>query len=263
MNRADCCGKRINNAKVFVGHKLCGVIRNPRQGAWINVNCRARGNFVKIVGAPRQYLHFCGIRVWGFGGRHVVIRRRTVRRHFGLIRGPRRGRGRLPTRTTRRRTTTRRTINRRRGPLPAPRPKRPVKVITRPGGKVVKMKRGKGGSIIKTSTRPGGKRVKVTRKRGGRTVKVTTQKGGNKVKVSKRPGKKVKKIVKPGGTKVKVTKSRHRKVKVIRKRGGEKIRVIRRPGRRIRIIRRPGGRTVRIIRRRGRRIYISKNPKSG
>ena len=67
LNRADCCGKRINNAKVFVGSKLCGVIKNPRQGSWLTVNCRAKGNFIKIVGAPKQYLHFCGIRAWGKG----------------------------------------------------------------------------------------------------------------------------------------------------------------------------------------------------
>ena len=73
LNRADCCGSRINNAKVYVGKTLCGMIKNPRQGAWLTVNCRARGNFIKIVGAPRQYLHFCGIRAWGYRG-HVVTR---------------------------------------------------------------------------------------------------------------------------------------------------------------------------------------------
>jgi hypothetical protein len=51
LNRADCCGGRINNAKVFVGNRLCGVIRNPRQGAWLNVNCRIRGAYLKIQGA--------------------------------------------------------------------------------------------------------------------------------------------------------------------------------------------------------------------
>jgi hypothetical protein len=71
LNRADCCGGRLNNAKVFVGKALCGVLRNPRQGSWVTVNCRARGTFVKIVAAPRQYLHFCGIRAWGYGGRRA------------------------------------------------------------------------------------------------------------------------------------------------------------------------------------------------
>jgi len=69
LNRADCCGKRINNAKVFVGSKLCGVVKNARQGGWITLNCRAKGSFVKVVGAPKQYLHFCGIRVWGVQGK--------------------------------------------------------------------------------------------------------------------------------------------------------------------------------------------------
>jgi len=30
LNRADCCGNRINNARVFVGNTQCGVIRRPR-----------------------------------------------------------------------------------------------------------------------------------------------------------------------------------------------------------------------------------------
>jgi hypothetical protein len=68
LNRGDCCGSRINNAKVYIGKTLCGVIRNPKQGQWLTVNCRAKGSFVKIIGAPRQYLHFCGIKVWGYGG---------------------------------------------------------------------------------------------------------------------------------------------------------------------------------------------------
>ena len=59
---------------MYVGRNLCGVIRNPRQGAWLTVNCRARGNYIKIVGAPRQYLHFCGIRAWGHGGGRRVRR---------------------------------------------------------------------------------------------------------------------------------------------------------------------------------------------
>lgn len=30
LNRADCCGGRLNKAKVYVGDKLCGTIKNAR-----------------------------------------------------------------------------------------------------------------------------------------------------------------------------------------------------------------------------------------
>jgi hypothetical protein len=32
LNRGDCCGSRLNGAKVFVGDALCGKIENPPQG---------------------------------------------------------------------------------------------------------------------------------------------------------------------------------------------------------------------------------------
>ena len=76
LNRADCCGGRINGARVMVGGHQCGVFRNPRQGAWITFNCRRRGNFVKIIGRPRQYLHFCGIKVWGVRAVGAITRTR-------------------------------------------------------------------------------------------------------------------------------------------------------------------------------------------
>ena len=32
LNRGDCCGKRLNDAKVFIGENLCGTIGTPE---WI------------------------------------------------------------------------------------------------------------------------------------------------------------------------------------------------------------------------------------
>jgi hypothetical protein len=29
LNRADCCGGRLNKAKVFIGDQLCGTIEAP------------------------------------------------------------------------------------------------------------------------------------------------------------------------------------------------------------------------------------------
>jgi hypothetical protein len=48
LNRGDCCGGRINGAKVFIGKELCGKIENPPQGGWVDVSCKASGEFVKI-----------------------------------------------------------------------------------------------------------------------------------------------------------------------------------------------------------------------
>jgi len=39
LNRGDCCGDRLKDAKVFVGDTLCGTIKKPEQGAWISVKC--------------------------------------------------------------------------------------------------------------------------------------------------------------------------------------------------------------------------------
>jgi hypothetical protein len=52
LNRGDCCAGRLNKAKVFVGETLCGTISNPPSGAWVDVNCKASGEFLKIQGAP-------------------------------------------------------------------------------------------------------------------------------------------------------------------------------------------------------------------
>ena len=41
LNRADCCGGRINNARVFVGRTQFGVIRNAKAGVWLTLNGRA------------------------------------------------------------------------------------------------------------------------------------------------------------------------------------------------------------------------------
>ena len=48
LNRGDCCGRRLNGAKVFVGQELCGTIENPPQGGWVDVSCKASGDFLKI-----------------------------------------------------------------------------------------------------------------------------------------------------------------------------------------------------------------------
>jgi hypothetical protein len=64
LNRGDCCAKRIKGAKVFVGDELCGAIEDAPSGAWISVNCKAKGSYLKIVGAPGKYLHFCGLKIW-------------------------------------------------------------------------------------------------------------------------------------------------------------------------------------------------------
>jgi len=48
LNRGDCCGKRLKGAKVFVGSELCGTINDAPGGTWIDVNCKAKGEFLKI-----------------------------------------------------------------------------------------------------------------------------------------------------------------------------------------------------------------------
>jgi len=30
LNRGDCCGKRLEGAKVFIGNDICGTISNPK-----------------------------------------------------------------------------------------------------------------------------------------------------------------------------------------------------------------------------------------
>jgi len=48
LNRGDCCGKRLNEAKVMIGDNLCGTITNAKAGEWVTVKCKANGNFLKI-----------------------------------------------------------------------------------------------------------------------------------------------------------------------------------------------------------------------
>jgi hypothetical protein len=68
LNRGDCCGKRLGGTKIFVGDELCGTIKDPKDGEWQTIKCKADGDFLKIKGAPGKYLHFCGLKVWGKGG---------------------------------------------------------------------------------------------------------------------------------------------------------------------------------------------------
>ena len=161
MNRADCCGGRINNAKVFVGSKLCGTIKNARQGAWLTLNCRARGNFIKIVGAPRQYLHFCGLRVFGRGCGKIP--KRIIRKPSGkvikIIRRPRR-----IIRVIRRPGKPKVTIIRRPGK------KRPVRII-RYRRKIVKIIRRPGRKVIRIIRRPGKLPTRIVTKPGKKPVK--------------------------------------------------------------------------------------------
>jgi len=67
LNRGDCCGNRLRGAKIYVGHKVCDTINHPKQGQWTTHDCNIKGSFIKIKGVPRQYLHFCGIKVFGSG----------------------------------------------------------------------------------------------------------------------------------------------------------------------------------------------------
>jgi len=41
LNRGDCCGKRLSEAKIFIGETLCGQIDDAPAGEWISVNCIA------------------------------------------------------------------------------------------------------------------------------------------------------------------------------------------------------------------------------
>jgi hypothetical protein len=146
LNRADCCGNRINNAKVYVGETLCGIISHPRQGAWLTVKCKATGSYIKIVGQPKQYLHFGGIRAWGYAARREVTRvSRIIFRHRPAVR-------RAVRRTVRRSAPVRRTVKRsvtrsapkptmpfgkvkrtvkKAAPKPAPKAPKPVKKVVK------------------------------------------------------------------------------------------------------------------------------------
>ena len=48
LNRGDCCGGRLKGTRVFVGDQLCGTIEDAPSGAWISVNCKAQGEFLKV-----------------------------------------------------------------------------------------------------------------------------------------------------------------------------------------------------------------------
>jgi len=48
LNRGDCCAKRLNGAKVFVGDNLCGTVKEAKLGKWITLKCKSIGNFIKI-----------------------------------------------------------------------------------------------------------------------------------------------------------------------------------------------------------------------
>jgi len=65
LNRNDDHEERLTGAKVFVGDTQFGTIIDPKKGEWSKVKNRIEGKFLKIQAAPNQYLHFCGIKVWG------------------------------------------------------------------------------------------------------------------------------------------------------------------------------------------------------
>ena len=48
LNRGDCCGGRLNGAKILIGDQLCGKLKSPDQGKWITTKCKLEGSFIKI-----------------------------------------------------------------------------------------------------------------------------------------------------------------------------------------------------------------------
>jgi hypothetical protein len=42
LNRGDCCHKRLNDAKVFIGDKLCGKVSDAPKGDWVSVKCKGK-----------------------------------------------------------------------------------------------------------------------------------------------------------------------------------------------------------------------------
>jgi len=48
LNRADCCGKRLDGANVSVGDKVIGTIQGAKDGEWITLNTRTKGSSLKI-----------------------------------------------------------------------------------------------------------------------------------------------------------------------------------------------------------------------
>jgi len=73
LNRGDCCGKRLEGTKVYIGESICGTVNNPDLGSWVTINCHIKGDFIKIEGAPKKYLHFCGLKVWSIATTEHVI----------------------------------------------------------------------------------------------------------------------------------------------------------------------------------------------
>jgi hypothetical protein len=72
LNRADCCHKRLDGAKIFVGEKLCGTVSNPEAGGWVSVACKEKGASIKIQAAPMKYLHFCGLKIFAYSGTEAI-----------------------------------------------------------------------------------------------------------------------------------------------------------------------------------------------
>jgi len=72
LNRADCCHKRLDGAKIFVGEHLCGTVSNPGSGEWASISCKEKGNLLKIQAAPAKYLHFCGLKIWSYSGTEAI-----------------------------------------------------------------------------------------------------------------------------------------------------------------------------------------------
>jgi len=72
LNRGDCCGKRLDGTKIFIGENLCGTLNNPEEGKWAVVKCKVQGSFIKIQGAPKKYLHFCGLKLWAITGGETI-----------------------------------------------------------------------------------------------------------------------------------------------------------------------------------------------
>jgi hypothetical protein len=73
LNRNDCCQKRIEGVKVLVGETLFGTILEAPSGGWITLTNKAHGEFIKIQGPPKQYLHFCGLKVWAITTGEEVV----------------------------------------------------------------------------------------------------------------------------------------------------------------------------------------------
>ena len=62
----------MKGTKVYVGEELCGTIDDAPAGTWLDVNCKATGEFLKIVALPNQYLHFCGLKIWEYVGNETI-----------------------------------------------------------------------------------------------------------------------------------------------------------------------------------------------